>query len=821
MTLESRQSKYILIILIIFLILLTPKIANALISADLVNRSGVSADYLRYDRKNQTLGNNTYGSNSYMDHNPTNPNLYLEICHPDLTKGDMVDIVHTGLNRSYYSSILNFFPQVTSTTNHSDANGTYNCSTIDVDLSSIHAIYPGYIHPVIIPQGVSYSHDNYNMAQSFFLPRLNQTLNGSYDVGISITGIIKIYHISVEDIFDDQGQDILGVVEPYLIVSLVNSSNDILLEEKLAPQEEALYSGDFRGGERIYVNEIDSLAISTYQPCGIINESGYYLFNESATDLNDTCIIINNSEDILLNFGGELIDGDADPNGSFRQDICAVIIENSDEVVLEYARLQEFYYGICIKNSNVSIYGNYSAYNIHGSKIYNESTVNFYSFYFSNTNSEVISVSNSQTNLTNVSFINATRIRSSLEDIMMRTVIQVPSPPNITNISDIDQYIELNNLSSNARATIGFYYTIPIANNVSLSNISIYQYNADRDPNSSTGWEDANWTALYTVIDTNLQLIRTDSVDEYITNFSVFAPFGFINKSFISEPEPEPEPEPSPSPSAGESGSRGAQPREVQLKLEIPNNITLMQGEAGEIKFNVSNVGTIFAPYVSVGPMVPEDWLYTNLTIGDMLVGDNASGEFQIAPHERTTPMEYEITVNAYIKREGEVSVVTSKILKVIVIPRTEELARIKFLEYPPVIATNPSSVINISFLSKNIGGVFLENITIEIDDSPCINNIRGAHDLDVDETRSLKYLFNFTSEENECDVNIKFYSKKKLVGFVSSKILLRHEFRPEVTRRTYIILLYLIWTIITAYVIGRRRKSKKEKKKNETKPIE
>lgn len=803
-----------IIILIILILIASPKIVNGLINASLVAGNGTAIDHLSYDRKNLTIGSNTYGSNSYMDHTFTNPNALLDICHPNLTVGDKIDVVYTGLNRSYYRSILNFFPLVSSTTNYSDVNGTYNCSTIDIDISSIHALYPGLIHPVIIPQGVSYSHDNYNMGQSYFLPSVNQILNGSFDIGIGITGITKIYHLSIQKIYDEQGQEFLDVTEPYLILTLVNSSSDILLEEKLEPGEETQYDGNFKGGERIYVNEIDTLAILNYQPCNPINESGYYLFNESATGLNDTCIIINNTDNVVLNFGGELIDGDSDPGGSMRPDICSVLIKDSDNVVIEYLRAQEFYYGVCVENStDVSIYGNYSAYNLNGAKVYNESTVKLYSIYFSNNDSEIIALDNSEVNLTNVSFFNETRIRSDMKDVIIRTVIQEPPPLNLTNFSDINQYIELNNMSNDSWATLGFYYTVPIANNVSLGNLSIYQYDADRD-NSSDGWGDANWTRLYTIIDPQMRLIRTYSYDEVITNFSVFAPFGFINKSYIEEPEPEPEPEPSPSPTAGTSGSRGARPTEVQLELEIPHNITLMQGQVGEIKFNVTNIGDVFAPGVSVGPEVLEDWLYTNYSIGGMTVGLNVSGDFQIAPHERTTPKEYSVIVNAYIEEEGVISAVTSELLTVIVIPREETLARLKVLEYPPVITASPSSALNVSFLSKNIGGVFLPDIVIEIEDSPCINSIDGRYDLAVDETKSLKYLFNFTAEENECDVNIKFYSNGNLVGFVPTKILLRESLLPEMDTRTYIILLYLIWTGITAYILGRKRRHKKEEKK-------
>lgn len=811
---KVKQKKYIIIIiLIISFCIIGPRIVSGLINASLIFNNGTNIDYLKYDRGNQSLGINTYGSNSYMDHTITNPNLFLYICHPNLTLGDKIDIVYSGKNQSYFSSVLNFFPLITYTTNHTDLdNTTYMCSTIDVDLSSIYALYPGYIHPVIIPQGINYSHSNYNMNQAIFLSEIKEFLNGSYSLNIDISGLNKIYSITINKIYDEKGIEIEDISEPYLIISLVNSSDIVRIEEKIAPGEGIIFDGNFRGGEHIYVNEIDSLEILSYAPCGPINESGYYIFNQSATGLSDTCVTINNSQDIVLNFGGELLDGDGSSSGSFATDKCAILIENSNNVVIEYLRTQEFYYGICIKNSKVSVYGNYSSYNLHGAKVYDGSIANFYSIYFGNNNSEVVAFDNSEVNLTNVSFASAT-IKAKIKDAQAKTVTNPPPAPNIENLTDIDQYIEVNKESIDSYLKIGFYYSIPLPENVSLNDVSIYQYHGERDSNSSTGWEDANWTPIYTIIDPQQNLIMSFGVDEFITNFSVFAPFGFPNVTEKPKPEPEPKPTPTPSPTAGTSGNRGAQPTEIQLELDIPKNITLMQGEAGEIRFNISNIGTIFAPDVLVGPEVINGWEYTNDTIGDMDAGVKLSGEFQIAPHESTTPKEYDVPVNAYIEKDGVISIVTSKILKVIVIPRKENLARMRILEYPPIIEANPSSILDISFLAKNIGGVFLSDIIIEIEESACINNIRGKYNLGVDETKSLTYTFNFTESEINCDLNLKFYSNKKLIGFVPVKIILRKERLTAVDKRTYAILIFLMWTGLTAWIIGKKRKHKKDEK--------
>ena len=121
-----RKNKKVLKIFLVltFFIFFTSLIINsacALTNTSLKFNNGSLIDYFRYDWKDSEIGSIHYGSNSYMDHSKTNPNVWLDICHPDLKVGDKIDFVHLSENKSIIASTLNFLPQVTVTTNGTDS----------------------------------------------------------------------------------------------------------------------------------------------------------------------------------------------------------------------------------------------------------------------------------------------------------------------------------------------------------------------------------------------------------------------------------------------------------------------------------------------------------------------------------------------------------------------------------------------------------------------------------------------------------------------------------------------------------------------------
>ena len=825
--------------------------AYALTNASLSYNNGSLVDYFRYDWKDSEIGDIHYGSNSYMDYSKTNPNVWLNICHPNLNVGDKIDFVHMSENKSIIASTLNFLPQVVNTINYTGSED-YECTNIDIDFSSIYSVFPGYIYPVIVPADIDYARDSYDLSEIDILTNYSFLFNGSYELGVDVIGPPKTYMITVSNVYDENQTELIDLANTYMwIMSLVNSSNETLTEKLVKPGQYLPYEGNFVGGEQVYVNGLSSLEIINYDPCTPINSSGYYIMNDTAWNLNQTCVVINNSQNIVINFVNEIIAGDGNLTlGSKKLDECAVVIQNSQNIVLENFKAQKFYYGVCIKNSTTKVFGTAASYNLHGAKIEGGSIVNLVDVYFGNNESEIYSIEDSQVNLTHVNFSTAD-VKSNIKNIRIRSVQDPPDLPDIENIQDIAQYIEYISTQENSTATMGFYYSEPLPNNMSLGNISIYQRHGERTIHNVTnttsytntttnqtintttlqevyGWEDGNWTELDTLIAPAVATILHGNPNQgiiTITNFSVFAPLGFPNSTDTQEePTPEPEPQPRPKPSGGGGSGGGGTPQDIvqqeveleanpdviELKLElIDNNITLMQGEAGEIRFNISNEGEVYANDIIIGPEVSRGWDYTNYTISSLSAGDFALGTFQIAPYEKAVARDYYVQVRASVIRNNKTIKLVSETLKVKVLPRGD-LARLRILEYPPEVLVNPFSKLDISFLTENIGDLDLPNVSIKLEPSDCILDIQGDYDLDWKETKSMKYQFSF-GEKAICDYNVKFYSNDNLVGFLPIKFVVRQKtWRDEPTKTSIVLLMIIGWTVLTAGIIAKKRKYKK-----------
>ncbi len=791
-------------------------------NATIFYTNGTSVSQLYFDRSNTTFQNNHYGSNSYMDFNPTNNDVYVRVCYENLSTTQKLDLIYLSENRSLFSSILNYLPLVQNITN--------NCSNIDVDISSKYAIYPGYIYPVLIPNTSNYSKNNYSLNNSVLFSRLNVFLNGSYELGIDVEGPPKVYLISVKHIYDHNHSEIQRQ-GPFLVTSVVNSSNSTIAESILSPNTHLTYTGSFVGGEQVFVNGIRSLEIINYEPCTEINRSGYYLMNESVWNRNTSCINITGKENVVLNFGDEIIDGDNSENGSLANNTCSVIIQNSNNITLENFVSQQFYYGLCIINSTVKVFGTGSMYNFHGAFISQNSSVVFSDVNFKDNNQSEIISNESTTTLENVNITTA-KIKTVFQNLKMTSVINPPDPPDISGLKSINQYVQFISLNSDPNARLSFYYQEPLPNDVVVDNISIYKYHGqygyycnetrtNTSGNTTTNytiqtlcWEPTNWTKELTYVSPSEQLIM---IPNEITNFSVFAPFGFET----TNTQPEPTPTPTPKPSSGSSSGGGSTPsipyteqvevssntnETIMLDLQIPKEITLMQGQAGDIKFNITNIGKIDAHGVFVKPSVLKGWDYTNGTVGTLNVDENYSGSFQIAPYIKQVPGDYIIPVIAYINNNSNYSV-TTRLLKVKVIPRGN-LQRIRILEYPPEINVEPFSTQPISFYVKNIGDTNLENITIELPNSPCILDIKGHNSLKYDEEKSIKYMFYF-GDKNTCKVNLKFYNNNELIGFLPLTINIKKQFTSwtkQPVKASIMIIIIFAWTILTVHIISKRK---------------
>ncbi len=828
---KKNLSKKIFLIgnIIITIILLNTTTLEAISNASFEYKNGTTVQYLRYDRENQTWGSHDYGSNSYADYTRVNPDIYLTLCHDNLTLWQKVNLAYASESGNLTKSILNTLPQIINYETRTNGSQNYNCSQINIDLSTKNALYPGYATPYLLTglnrtititntttiNGTNVTNTTNLTTQIIYsFPNNKLFLNGSYLLDINVEAPPKTYYISTQAIYDENNNPIT-TTEKALVTTLMNANNTIIYEGILSPREPFAYQGTFRGGEKIYVNGIMSLELRLYDPCEPINESGYYILNQSAWNTNSTCVIIENLTNTVFNFAGEVIDGDNASNGSLRGGVCPVIIRNSQNITIEDLRTQQFNYGICIYNSTVSVFGNSTTSNLNGALISNDSRTAFYSIYFSNNNSELVSENNSKVTLDNVYFSTA-HIKSSFKDAIVRAVHNPPENPE--NAIDIEQWIRYTNNSNNTWAQISFIYSEPMPNYVVADNISIFKYNGSyqlvNNTNNATNqttqsweWVGGVWTQLYTLVSPSEKLI----IGPNVTNFSVFAPFGFK-----TEREPEPEPTPKPKPQAGQKKGGGGKPASVQenkkvpifespilLNLTIPKNATAMQGEAIEIPFNITNIGNVTAENIIIKPDQFQGWEVAPAYIDELSPGETTSGTFQIAPYEKATPRNYALGIKLLVNNDTEIM---TKIIDFKVIPRGN-LSRLQVLEYPPIINFEPGEEQEVSFLVQNIGDNDIKNITIETYDNSCLAEIKGSQEVKRGETKIITYDFK-AKQAGSCHYNIKFYDENnQLVGFVPVMIKIQTENkRTELIKKSILIIILFLWTLLSIYVISRRR---------------
>lgn len=842
----SKQSlKYgSLLTALLVITLLSAGITQGLISGDMEYYGGSSATQFEFDKQgdytqptNESF-NFSYGSDSYMDLSFTNQDVFLSVCHPNLTINQRLDVVYATEDETQLASVLRYPAHVSYTNTYLDGEGFYNCTRVNVDLSSKTAVYPGYVHPVLIYENVSaIDYNSYtNQSNYTLLPTMDLFFNGEYKLGVNVIGPPKVYEFSTVEIYDSFGR-LNTRHEPQLLTSLMSANGSVHLSDRLAPGEVLPFTGDIVGGETVIVNDFLALELKEYVPCSPINESGYYIMNTSKFNHNESCIVIEELEDVVINFGGEQVDGDGEENGSYTEDLCSVTIENSKDITLENLRVYEYYYGVCIKNSSVTLYGDGAKFNKFGAIAFENSTVTFVDISFDNVNSEIIAKNNTTVHLVELNFSSAL-LKSTFKDSTVRAVRELPPLLNETDMMHIDQFIQYEANGPDAYAQISFYYQEPMPNGVVTNNLSIYKYNGshtlanvttyDNETNITTinevqQWQDGDWDKLFTIISPSESLI----IGPNVANFSVFAPFGF---STISRGEDEPgdgddsgqtpEPDPNPKPEAGSTQGGGGTPartdytdtidvgplKPIIIELSLPDNITLMQGEAGDVLFNITNKGESTPGELIVMPTTRPGWEFTNTSILGLNPDETRADSFQIAPYEKEIPGTYLMPVKVYFPSRNGTAAIASDIMEVHVLPRGD-LKRLRVLEYPPEIVVPPFSEQDISFLMKNIGDANLEGIQVELEKSDCLLDIAGEADLQVGQTDTVSYHFMF-GDKAECKYNLKFYDGEELVGFVPLNFVVTDKFTKEdIVKLSFMTIFILIWTALTAYVISRRRR--------------
>jgi hypothetical protein len=804
---------------LVLLLLLVPTALAA--NASLVTQDGTPVFELRYDRSGSVYNASfpaTFGADAYIDQSPTNPDVVLELCHPDLQVDDHIDLRYVSEDEELSWSLLNFKPRVSGVT----AVGSEYCSTIDVDLSSINSLYPGHPTPFILR-----SNGTDLIAISDYDP-LETILNGSFQIGIEVRGPPKQYFITIDTVFDEMSMPITRN-QKQMITSIVAANGSVIERSIMDLNDFILFDGSFQGGERIYVNGILSLEVKVYEPCEPLNESGYYILNNSKNNHNETCVVVENASNIVLNFVGEQIDGDNLSDGSRAEGQCPVDVRNSRGITFENLKTSQYRYGLCVTNSSVAIFGDSASFHDTGILIRNDSYVLIAEAQIISNDANDINASGNSLVKLYVTNFSTSVLNASFVDSIVRPVHDPPPPPDIEDIKDIGQWVEFIRNGPSAWAQIGFRYDEPLPNDAVIDNVSIFRYNGTYvGPSNQTGngsgnqsgnvsipssWIDGEWEMLFTLVAPQLSIVFGPNLSDY----SVFAPYAF--ESTFAQPEPEPEPDPDPE--AGSSGGSGGTPSApveipevdvfpeiVELELELPENITVRQGEIGSVLFNLTNIGGTNALNISIETQVPREWEAEIYRLLQLPPGERVSDSYLLSPDIRAQPREYFIPVDVFVDSADGTSRnrVLRDVLRVIVLPRGD-LYRLRVIEYPPVIRMNPNSRQDVSFLVENIGDNPLDDIRIRFDPTPCLTDISGTGSLGIAERAPLTYTFRSAGPE-VCEYLLKFEDGEgRLVGFVPVTFLIQT--RPLFDRPLSLSILIIIltaWTMLTAWVIRRRR---------------
>jgi len=518
MTMQTKQGVLLCVLVVSMLFLMSG--AYALVSSQIERGDGTPINTFDFDWRTQYLNtttNNSFGSDSYMDLSPTNPDVFLHVCHPNLSEGQFLDVVYATRDERILSSILQQKAYISYTNTYADAEGLYNCTRVNVDFSSDYAVYPGFLRAVLIHTNatdVNYNAYTNTSDYTLFSP-MNLFFAGEYQMGVNVIGPPKQYLFTTVNVYDAFGH-LNTRHEPKLLTSIMSPNNTVYESARLSPRESLSFGGDIVGGETVIINDLLALELKQYNPCDPINASGYYMMNSSKFNHNESCIVIKDMENVVINFGGEQIDGDGLENGSLTEDLCSVTIENSKDITLENLRVYEYYYGICIKNSSVTLYGDGAKFNEFGAIVFGESTATLVDISFDNIQSEIIAVDNSTVHLVQLNFSSAF-VKSTFTNALARSVRTIPPLLNVTDMMHIDQFLQFEPTGPWASAQVSFYYEEPMPNGVVTNNLSIYKFNGSYNlenvtrVNTTTNisyieevqrWSGGDWEKLFTIIRT-------------------------------------------------------------------------------------------------------------------------------------------------------------------------------------------------------------------------------------------------------------------------------------------------------------------------------
>ena len=757
--------------------------------------SGVLENETRFDH---------LGSESFTDDSIVNPDASLRICEdgPDSEinelSDNLVQLFYTSYSGNLTQPLLSQEPQVQPHyINHDEG-----CAEVDIDISPFDAKYPGYLEAG------------------------NREIDGDYNETVPVEhkfhgNYTKVVHIDPRA-DDDEASffiDVTGFSEEGHEISSGRDSAILSITREIDGTETSLSENyvntydtqaiediSFRGGERLYINDMFTLETEIHDECtDISGREEYHLLNTSQQDQEEECVVASDLEQSTLDLGGNRISGDN--NRSMEEYTCAVTIKDSENVTVMNPNIDRYDSGICIEDSeDITVVGagDPEVSGIveinQGMVVRNSTTVTGNLRIIDENNRIIESRENSTASLVDVrtqSFDGETKVSGEFRDADLRSVEEAPEPPE--HPEEGNEYVPLNHYLNVTETSedgeireLGFRYG-DIEENIEP--VTLFQQRIEENE------EDLENINLDTLIDAEDNFMYTE---EHIDEFSIFGAFGEYveadpngDQDAPGVPDPDPTPEPTPDPGVPEDGEAPPGIFDVNLTL-LEEEVTLEQGASGEIPFEIENLAENHPEDLVVQADVMQGWDTAPTYIDEMEPLETVEDSFLLEVYENEVVGSYTVEVAAmHAPTESTLDV---ELLEVEVELR-EELRAAEVLEAPTFIDMEAGETEEIGLLIENTGDYHLEDIDLSFRNAEeCIVDVEGTGSVERGETENIFYEIEATGEAGECSAVMVLEDAGEVVGFNPVQINIEETDIPSVPDIPVMLIVLVLWTILTVY---------------------
>lgn len=754
---------------------------------------------------------------SFTDNGIKNPDASLEVCDSSIVGGDKIQLYQTSTSGNITIPILVEDVSVP------DFNG--NCTTVDMDVSSFKALFPGRpsagivnqtLEPVYENQTVNGTEQEVRIGEELVrgkpinLSRTQGILDGNYSIGVEILSVKGETKLTVNKVTNGDGEQISYPVSPsqeLMAMSLLDSSGEVLDERKTKLKSPQAFDYRFEGGEKVEINNILSLKTKTVNGCQTLNETdSYYILNKSLFNQESSCIQVNDTENSVVDFANKTVSGNN--NESKVDGRCGITVSNSSSIAIQNPRVQNWDAGICVRDSeDVSIGGLSSAQgNTDGIEGQN-SSFNVSQIKLNNEDSDITGFNNTEINMNQVNFASG-NVSGKLFDAKAKNVEEEPPrPENLTEEKEsMGQFVNLTLNDENGYVEdIGFTY--PPLSESNLNPTDMFKY--DRINTSVQGNNNLSSVEWYieeldTVRKSNERFIFHD---RRRSNLSIFGLFGErVEGEGPGQDEGEGSNESdegtnSPGGSGGPgSGTRPTpepEPTPVELDLDLnQENYSVEQGETFGVNFSLENTGEVDVENAFVEADVRTGWSSGRKDFEEIDEGDTAEGQILLSVYDDEIPGSYEVDFKAKLSG-GTVQDIENAVVDVNI---REEVHSLRIIEAPTFLTLSKGMNEEVALLVENNGDYDYESVSLSFRNvNDCIEGASGTHQMDRGVRKSIEFEVSVKDSIQTCQgVMLLESGNGQELGIQPVQIQVEEPDLLERLSTSLLPIIVFIWSLIT-----------------------